>query len=123
MEQNESILEDISTAETEAPYGQRLLTNIIDWIIEILIIVAFYVCMPRDFLIDLFAGKPVMKYAVAFIIIFGYRLLCILAAGKTIGMAVCKTKYLNSHQQPLSAAQKLTAVVAIKTAGIKYYKA
>lgn len=122
MEQNESILEDINVAETEAPYGQRFLANLLDWIIEIAIMVGFYFLMPRDFITNLFTETPFMKYVVAIVLMLSYRFVCILATGRTIGMAICKIKYLNSNQEPLSATEKLTAVT-IKTAGIKYYKA
>lgn len=121
MEQHESILEDIRTTEIEAPGWKKFVAAIIDFAIEIGIIVGFYFLMPRDILASLLDGKPFMKYIIAFFIIFGYRLVCIMGAGKTVGMTLCKIKYLNSKQEPLSTGEKLTAV-AINRTGIRMYK-
>ncbi len=122
MEQNESILEDINVSETEAPRGLGFLANLIDWVIEIGIIVAFYRFMPRDFILSLLDQNTFMRYLLAFALILTYRLVCILAVGKTIGMAVCKIKYLNKNLEPLSSTERIRAGIGIKMDGIKYYK-
>jgi uncharacterized RDD family membrane protein YckC len=123
MEEKQSILEDIETEEVEVPYMQRLLTNITDGIIEVIIIVAFYLIIPKEIIYKLFEMNSYMKYFVAFTIVFGYRLICFFLSGKTIGMLICRTKYLNAKLLPLTPKERLIAVFVTRASGIKYYKA
>jgi len=122
MEQQESLLEDIKADEVEASYTQRLFTNIMDWIIEIVLIVGFYFFSPRKFIAQLFEINYLMKYIIAFSILFGYRLISILLTGKTIGMNISRVKYLNGDLLPLTTKEKLVAVFTTRTKEIKYYK-
>ena len=122
MEEKDSILGDIKTEEVEAPYFQGIITTLLDVIIEISIIVAFYFFFPKELILKLFDANSYMKYVIALIIVFTYRLICILLFGKTIGMIISRVKYLNSNLQPLSPKEKLIAIFATKTSRIKYYK-
>ena len=123
MEEKQSILEDIQAEETEAPYFQKFLTNLTDGLIEVAFIVAFYLLIPQETILSLYDISPYMRYAIVLPFIFGYRVICLLPFGKTIGMLICRTKYLNSKLLPLTTKEKLIAVFVTKTSGIKYYKA
>ena len=122
MEENNSILDDIKIEEIEAPYFQRLITTLFDIIIEISIMVAFYFIF-KEPILKLLEVNSYMRYIITLIIIFAYRLVCILLFEKTIGMIISKVKYLNNDFQPLSSKERLIAVFATKTSNIKYYKA
>lgn len=123
MEEKDTILDNIKTEEVEAPYIQRLIATIIDLLIEISIIIAFYYLFPKDILLKLLGTNSFMKYIIALIIVFSYRMICILLYGMTIGMKISRVKYLNSNLQQLSSKERLIAVFATKTSNIKYYKA
>jgi uncharacterized RDD family membrane protein YckC len=123
MEEKDSILENIKTEEVEVTYPQRFLTNIIDGVIEVAMMVALYFLVPGEFIFSLLEISAGTKYVVAFIIIFAYRLICILLSGKTIGMFICRSKYLNSKLLPLSLKERLISVFVTKPMGIRYFKA
>ena len=122
MEESNSILDDIKIEEIEAPYFQRLITTLFDIIIEISMMVAFYLIF-KESILKLLEANSYMRYIITLIIIFAYRLVCILLFEKTIGMIISKVKYLNNSLQPLSSKERLIAVFATKTSNIKYYKA
>jgi uncharacterized RDD family membrane protein YckC len=122
MEERDSILEDFKTEAVEASSSQKVITTLIDLVIEVGILVAFYFLFPRDILLQLLELNSFMRYITALVIILSYRLICILLAGKTIGMIICNVKYLTADQQPLSLKERLVAVIANRTANIKYYK-
>ena len=122
MEEKDSILGDIKAEEVEAPYLLRLITTLLDVIIEISIIVAFYFLFPRELILKLLNANSYMKYVIALSIVLIYRLICILLLGKTIGMIISRVKYLNSNLQQLSSKERLIAIFATKTSNIKYYK-
>ncbi|MGB4844679.1 MAG: RDD family protein [Ferruginibacter sp.] len=122
MEDKDSIFSDIQTTEVEAAYFQRALTNLIDWAIDILLIVTLYLLLPKEIISTLINTKSYSTYIIVFVLMLVYRLLCLLVFGKTIGMMLCKIKYLNSTLQPLTQKEKLIAVFAVRTSNIKYYK-
>lgn len=122
MEFKESILEDIKAEEIEVPYFQRLLINVVDAAIEIVILIGLYFLLPKEILNEIFAVSSLMKYAVTFIVLIAYRMICILLIGKTIGMIICKSKYLNSNLLPLTSKERITAVFLTRTSGIKNYR-
>lgn len=122
MEDQVSILEDIKGEEVEAPYFQRLLTNLFDWIIEVALMIAIYLLLPKEIIYKVFTVGPYMRYVFVFIVVLGYRLFCLFLLGKTIGMLICRSKYLNGQLQELSLKEKLTAVLVPKIFDIKYYK-
>jgi hypothetical protein len=122
MEQNDSILSDIQIDEVEAPYFQRLVATVLDIVFEVGLMVAFYFLIPRDIMFQLLNIGSYMKFVVTLFIIFFYRLSCILLFGKTIGMAICGVKYLNTNFQPLTTQERLIAVIRTKTSNIRFYK-
>ncbi len=123
MDNNETIFSDLETNEVEPPYWQRLVANIIDAIIEIGLMVTIYFLMPADVWYSLLQERTFARYLIFFGVLFLYRLICILSIGRTIGMAICRIKYLNADLQPLSMKEKWIAVFAVRTPKIKYYKA
>jgi uncharacterized RDD family membrane protein YckC len=68
-------------------------------------------------------GGAYITYIIVFVIMFSYRMVCLLVFNRTAGMMICRIKYLNDQLKPLSSKEKLVAVFAIRTARIKYYKA
>jgi uncharacterized RDD family membrane protein YckC len=123
MEEKNSILEDFKTEAIEASTTQKAITTIVDLVIEVGILVSFYFLFPRDILLELLELNSFMRYILALVIILSYRFICILLAGKTIGMIICGVRYLNRDLQPLSLKERLVAVIASRNSNIKYYKA
>lgn len=122
MDNNETIFSDLENNEVEPPYWQRVVANIIDGLIEIGLMVTIYLLLPTDVWYSLLQEKRFARYLIFLSVLFLYRLLCILSIGRTIGMALCRIKYLNADLQPLSAKEKWIAVFAVRTPKIKYYK-
>lgn len=123
MEEKDSIFTDLEPSETESSSGQRVLTNIIDWLIEMAMIVTVFVLMAKGIVPHIDNGAAYITYIIVFVIMFLYRLVCLLIFNRTAGMMICRIKYLNSELQPLSSKEKLIAVFAVRTARIRYYKA
>ena len=122
MQPEESILDDIAKGQTLATGFQRFLINLTDGAIYFLIIAGFYFLVPRDFLVLLFDQHIVFKYLLLLSMTFGYRLICHLLFGRTLGMIFSSSKYLNSKELPLTGKEKLLAVFMTKPLGIRYYK-
>jgi uncharacterized RDD family membrane protein YckC len=123
MEEKESIFTDLETGETESGSGRRVFANIIDWLIEMAIIVTIFVLMSKGVIPSIGKGGAYITYIIVFVIMFLYRLICLLVFNRTVGMMICRIKYLNHDLQPLSTKEKLIAVFAVRTARIRYYKA
>lgn len=121
MEEKESIFEDIKGEEIQVSSLHAVTANLIDWGIEVFIIIAFYFFFPRQILINLFEINSYIKYIIVLFLIFFYRLITILAFGKTIGMMVARIKYLNGDLLPLTQKEKSIAIFATRTASIRYY--
>lgn len=122
MEDTGSILEEFYTKEAEATYIERIASILLDLVFEITTMIALYFLVPRTLLINLFGINPYMRYLIALAIVFVYRTTCILLLGKTIGMLLCRVKYLNHKLQPLSQNEKLIAIFATRTSKVKFYK-
>lgn len=121
MENTDSILSDIEYPEVEASYLVRLLANLIDGIIEIVLLIIIYFLL-RETVSSLLKTTSLAIYFIVLLIMIVYRLTCILLFGKTIGMMIFKTKYLNRSLHPLSGKEKLLVAFAIRTSNIKIYK-
>jgi uncharacterized RDD family membrane protein YckC len=122
MENTDSILSDIQNSETEASYFQRLLASLIDFAVEIFIVFSIYIIIPKEIILGLIGSNTYTSYILIFFILFLYRFICIILFQKTIGMMLCRLKYLNGDLQPLSIKQKLIAVFIPRTQSVKYYK-
>ncbi len=121
MEDQDSIFSDIKATEVEASLEQRFLANFIDIIIEVIILVGIYLLLPNDVL-SRAVNNPFIAYPAIFVLLFAYRVTSLLLYGKTIGMVLSRTKYLNKKLDPLSVKEKILGVFIGKAAGIKRYK-
>lgn len=122
MENTDSILSDIQNSETEAPYFQRLLASLIDVAVEIFIVFVIYITIPKEIILRLIGSNTYTSYFLIFFILLLYRFITIIIFQKTIGMMLCRLKYLNGNLEPLTIKQKLIAVFIPRTQSIKYYK-
>ncbi len=120
MKDEQSLLNEIDSTETESSYLQRALANFFDIIIEFSLLFLFYFLIPQQ-LFYMITAKFYGVYLVIFLIIFGYRLIALMLMQKTIGMKLVKLKYLNSELLPLSGKQKIIAALAIRYPSIKQY--
>lgn len=76
----------------------------------------------KEMLSNLIRTRSYSTYIIILALMFLYRLICILLFSRTIGMMICRVKYLNSSLHPLISKEKLIAVFAIRTSAIRYYK-
>ena len=123
MNDQDSILSDIQPAEVEGSYFQRVVTNLVDWGIDVLLIVALFLLIPKQTITNIIAINSFSTYIIVFVLMIVYRLICLLVFGKTIGMMLSRLKYLNADLQPLTGKQKLIAVFVVRNSAIRYYKA
>ena len=123
MESEESILTDIVSDEEEVSVPQRILANVIDFVLEIGLLVLLYKTLPSDLRVFLIKNKSISTYIVIFSLFTLYRLVNMLLFERTIGMILCRCKYLNENLQPLSLGEKLIATIAVRTKKIRIYKA
>jgi uncharacterized RDD family membrane protein YckC len=122
MEEKETIFDDMELTATEAAPLKRFLVSLIDWAVEVGLFVAFYFLMRNQSVSDLVSNQSWAFYFVIIIFMLAYRAVSIMGFGKTVGMMVCRLRYLNAKMQPLTTGEKWTAVFAVRTASIKYYE-
>lgn len=117
----ENLLSDIPPFEIEATGFQKFFSTLIDLVIEISMILSVVWFAPVSFRIFLAEYRPFSNYGIAFIIVWGYRLFFILRFGRTLGMMIVSTKYLNADLQPLTRSEKLK-ITFVRVSGVKQYK-
>ncbi len=122
MEEKDSILTDIVSHEIEANRFQKFLATAVDIVASILLVLIMYKILPREILFKIMESSTVSRYIFVIVLMEAYRLILIFAFGRTLGMMVCKVKYLNAHLLPLTNKEKLIASVATRTNAIRYYK-
>jgi hypothetical protein len=123
MENNDTISSDLEPTEVAPAYWQRVVANVIDWVIEVGLMVMIYFLLPQAVWYNILQESTFARYFVFLGVIFLYRCICLLLLNRTIGMAACRIKYLNGDLQPLSLKEKCIAIFAVRTPKIKYYKA
>lgn len=123
MDNIQSILDDIRVDEVPSSTVTTWMINLLDGVIEVAILIALYFLLPRESMYSLLSLNPAMKYIFTLIVIFAYRLICLLTLGRTISMVICGTKYLNGNLLPLTTKEKFSAVFLTRGAAIKSYKA
>jgi hypothetical protein len=123
MQLQEDVLTDIELPQTEASTLQKIVSFLIDLGLEIAPMILFFLIIPDNIRAFLYQHKPISNYGVVFVWIMAYRLITILLFGRTIGMAICKIKYLNDHFQLLSGEEKMIAIIGVRTKKIKMCKA
>lgn len=122
MEEEDSILVDLDEKEVPASYFQRLFVSIIDVIFSIGFILLIYKLLPEDIVMKVLNATAISRFVVIILVMTVYRLILLLVFGKTIGMMVCRVKYLNADYKPLNPKQILIASFASLTSTIKFYK-
>jgi len=122
MNDNDSIFDEIKTDEIEASNSQSRFSDILDWVIDLSVMIIFYLLLPREVFGNFIRHTSYGTYVIVIAIMILYRLLTILIFGRTVGMIILKIKYLNGNFTRLSNKEKLIAVFAVRTSKIKYYK-
>jgi uncharacterized RDD family membrane protein YckC len=123
MDDKDSILEDIAPAETEAAYFQKLFSGLIDTVIFFALLIGLYKILPPN-VIDSFFNNGLFFRVVVFIaIMLVYRMALLLPFDKTVGMMICRVKYLNKDLKPLSVWEKFASTFVSMYSGIKMYRA
>ena len=122
MENNDTIFSEIEPAETEATSLQSLLTRLLDFAIDILILFLIYKLVPRDILLSIVKLSSFVILIIVILVATIYRFLFLILFNKTIGMMIFRVKFLNKGFQPLSTKEKLLSVFRTRFSQIKYYK-
>jgi uncharacterized RDD family membrane protein YckC len=122
MDLQENLLTDIEVPQVEAPQGLKILSGIIDFVLEIGLLILLYIILPGEIRSYLIKTEAISTYLVTFAWITIYRIITIFAFQRTVGMIICRIKFLNEDLQPLSPGEKMTAVF-IRSKKIKVYKA
>jgi uncharacterized RDD family membrane protein YckC len=122
QENNDTIFSEIESAETEATSFQRFMTGILDFAIDILFILLLYKIIPRDIVVSISRLGSVLIPVVVILAATIYRSLFLLLFNKTIGMLLCRVKFLNKRLQPLSNKEKLFSIFRTRFSPIKLYK-
>lgn len=117
----ENLLSDLPPLEIEASGIQKFFSYFIDIAIELTLIFSVFWLTPGSFRIFLAENRPFANYATAFIIIWGYRFFFILKFGRTLGMMMVSTKYLNADLLPLNRNERLT-IAFRKVRSVRQYK-
>jgi len=122
MENNNTILSEIEPAETEATPLQGFLTRLLDFAIDILILFLIYKLVPRHIVLSIVGLSSAMLLIIVILTATLYRFLFLTLFNKTVGMMICRVKFLNKGFQPLSTREKLLSVFRTRFSPIKYYK-
>jgi uncharacterized RDD family membrane protein YckC len=119
MEDQDSILSDLEPTEIESSYTQRFFSRLIDTAIELGLLFGILFISPKGTFSRVLDGRSLI---VLLIVIIGYKPICLLAFDRTIGMILCRLKFLNEHFEPLSIRDKLLTFLPVNMPGVKYYK-
>lgn len=122
MENNDTIFTDIKTPEAEVTMIQGFLTRLVDFAIDIVIIFLVYMLMPPEEFLNLIRLSSLFIPAIVVLVMAVYRFLFLMLFNKTIGMMLCRVKFLNKDFQPLSNKEKILSIFRTRFSSIKYYK-
>lgn len=120
--ENNDLFSEINSDETEVTLLQGFLTRLIDFAIDILILLLIYKFIPRDIFVSLIRASSFSIVIIAIIVSVVNRFFFLLLFNKTIGMMICNVKYLNGKLQPLSIKEKIVSLFRTRFSSIKYYK-
>lgn len=120
MENTDSILSDFENREVEASPSQKIVVSVLDWGVEIMLIVILYNLL--DFGNSTMGQSPYAIYILVGLIVIGYRFLTIMFLRKTLGMIPLKLKYLNGNLKTLSVKDRILTVFVIGLTDVKIYK-
>ncbi|RYY44548.1 MAG: hypothetical protein EOO06_17915 [Chitinophagaceae bacterium] len=122
MTAEESILDDIAGAEVPASQFQQFLVGFTDFVLQFGMLAALYFLLPYEIVYKLIPAQQFIRYLVIFALFTSYRLISLVVFGKTIGMFICRTKFLNKHLLPLTLKEKLLTTFVTRGTGVKLYK-
>ncbi|WP_462250942.1 RDD family protein [Ferruginibacter sp.] len=122
MDHNDTIFTDIQNHEAEVTMIQGFLTRLIDFAIDMGIIFLIYMLIPREAFLNLISLSSFIIPAIVILLIGVYRFLFLMLFNKTIGMMLCKVKFLNKEFKPLSSKEKVLSIFRTRFSSIKYYK-
>ncbi|MFT3979389.1 MAG: RDD family protein [Ferruginibacter sp.] len=122
MNEQESILSDLETEKpVKASGGKQYVANLLDGIIGVGIIYLLYKILPYEALQLIFSRGKIGAYLTVLFLIIFTRFISIQLLGKTLGMQICRLRFLNEDLQPLSSKEKMLAVLATSPFGIQNY--
>lgn len=104
------------------PVYCRFFSRIIDFAIELLILFLIYNFIPGDLLQSMYAENSFIIFFIIISVAILYQFFCLHFFQKTIGMTICRIKYLNKELKPLSTGEKLASIFRTRFSPVKYYK-
>jgi uncharacterized RDD family membrane protein YckC len=122
MDNNDTIFTDVQIPEVEVTMIQGFLTRLIDFAIDMGIIFLIYILIPRESFLNLIGLSSFIIPAIVILLIGIYRFLFLMLFNKTIGMMLCRVKFLNKEFKPLSNKEKILSIFRTRFSTIKYYK-
>ena len=122
MDNNDTIFTDIQSPEAEVTMIQGFLTRLIDFAIDMGIIFLIYMLIPRQAFLNLISLSSFIIPGIVILLIGIYRFLFLMLFNKTIGMMLCRVKFLNKEFKPLSNKEKILSIFRTRFSTIKYYK-
>lgn len=122
MENNDTIFSEMESAQIEATWLQRFLTRLLDFAIDILMLLLISKLIPYNTLLRIVGLGSFTILVIVIVAATLYRFLFLMLFNKTVGMMICKVKYLNKELQPLPTKEKLLSVFRTRFSPIKYYK-
>jgi uncharacterized RDD family membrane protein YckC len=122
MDNNDTIFTDVQIPEAEVTMIQGFLTRLIDFAIDMGIIFLIYMLIPREAFLNLISLSSFIIPAIVILLIGVYRFLFLMLFNKTIGMMLCRVKFLNKEFKPLSNKEKILSIFRTRFSSIKYYK-
>lgn len=122
MDNNDTIFTDIQSPEAEVTMIQGFLTRLIDFAIDMGIIFLIYMLIPRQAFLNLISLSSFIIPGIVILVIGIYRFLFLMLFNKTIGMMLCRVKFLNKEFKPLSNKEKILSIFRTRFSTIKYYK-
>jgi hypothetical protein len=121
MNNEEDLLGELKTPETEAGYFKKLFSGIVDTGIVLLLWYLLYRFLPYD--LQKNTIRAVHPTLVALLLLVLYRVVMMFGFNHTIGMLLFKIKLLTSDHQELTKTQQLTASFLLFMKEVKYFNA
>lgn len=122
METNDTIFSDITPTEVEATSLQGFSVRMIDFIIDIALIISIRFLIPAAVFTSLAGSTSFLFFVIVILVMTIHRFVLLSLFNKTIGMMICRVKFLNKDLQPLSAKEKLLSPFRTRFSTTKYYK-
>jgi uncharacterized RDD family membrane protein YckC len=122
MENNDTIFSDINSDETEAATAQIFLSRLIDFVADVSILVLLFKFIPSEIYQSVAGKNSYFIFILVIVVSILSRFLFLIFFSKTLGMIICRIKYLNGSFQPLSTKEKLKSLFRTRFSPVRYYK-